>query len=299
MGGERLGFVGLGAMGAPVARRLAAAGWPVAVLDRDPARAAALAGLPRISLAAELAELEREADILLTCLPSEKAVEEVAGALARPGLLLLDLSTIRPTTARRLHGELALRGVHHVECPMLKGPREAAEGTLFLIVSGEPTDIERIRPLLPAIGSEHRIVGGPGAASRIKTVQNGLGLVQLAAIAEALALVAADGGELDTFIEVVGAGGGMAATPLFRAKAPLMRERAPVAAGALRIGAKDSALAAGLAHELGLDLPLFDRAAELFRAALGEGLGEADIAAIARVVERETGIRVARSEAGG
>lgn len=296
---ERLGFVGLGAMGAPVARRLAGAGWPVAVLDRDPARAAALSGLERISQAADLGELEREADILLTCLPSEKAVEEVAGALGRPGLLLLDLSTIRPSTARRLHGKLAARGIHHVECPMLKGPREAAEGTLFLVVSGEPGDIERIRPLLPVIGSEWRIVGGPGAASRIKTVQNGLGLVQLAAIAEALALIAADGGELDTFIEVVGAGGGMAATPLFRAKAPLMREPTPAAAGALRIGAKDSALALGLAEETGLDLPLFRRAAELFRAALGEGLGEADIAAIARVVERETGIRIARSGAGG
>lgn len=296
---ERLGFVGLGAMGAPLARRLAAAGWPVAVLDREPERMRALAGLPLVSLAADLAELERACDILLTCLPSELAVLEVAERLTRPGLLLLDLSTIRPSTARRLHGELAGRGVHHVECPMLKGPKEAAAGSLFLIVSGEPADIERIRPLLPVLGSEHRIVGGPGAASRIKCVQNGLGLVQLAAIAEALALVAADGGDLDPFIEVVGAGGGMAASPLFRAKAPLMREAAPAAGGALRIGAKDSALAAGLAEEAGLDLPLFRRAAELFRAALGAGLGEADIAAIARVVERETGIKIAREEDAG
>lgn len=294
MGRERLGFVGLGAMGAPVARRLAAAGWPVAVLDRDPTRVAALCGLAPIAPATDLRELEREADILLTCLPSEKAVEEVAGALGRPGLLLLDLSTIRPSTARRLHGGLARRGIHHVECPMLQGPREAAEGTLFLVVSGEPADVERIRPLLPVIGSDWRIVGGPGAASRIKTVQSGLGLVQLAAIAEALVLVAADGGELDTFIEVVGAGGGMAATPLFRAEAPLMRERTSAAAVSLRIGAKDSALAAALAEELGLDLPLFRHVAELFRAALGAGLAEADVAAIARVVERGTGIRLLR-----
>jgi 2-hydroxy-3-oxopropionate reductase len=298
MTAERLGFVGLGAMGAPIARRLALAGFPVTVLDRDPARMGALEGTPRLSLAADLEELEREADILLTCLPSEKAVLEVAAALRRPGLLVVDLSTIRPTTARRLHAELAGRLVRHVECPMIKGPAEAEAGTLFLLVSGEPADIERIRPLLPVIGSEHRIVGGPGAASRIKTVQNGLGLVQLAAIAEALTLVAADGGDLDRFIEVVAAAGGMAASPLFRAKAPRMREPAPEAAGALRIGAKDSALADGLAEELGLDLPLFRRTAELFRAALAQGLGEADIAAVARALERETGISIARAGEG-
>jgi len=294
MTAERLGFVGLGAMGAPIARRLALAGFPVTVLDRDEGRMRALEGTPHLSLAADLEELEREADILLTCLPSEKAVLEVAGALRRAGLLLLDLSTIRPTTARRLHAELAARGIRHVECPMIEGRAEAEAGTLFLLVSGEPADIERIRPLLPVIGSEHRIVGGPGAASRITCVQNGLGLVQLAAIAEALTLVAADRAELDRFIEVVGAAGGMAASPLFRAAAPRMREPAPEPAERLRIGAKDSLLAEGLAEELGLDLPLFRRTAELFRAALALGLGEADIVAVARALERETGLRLAR-----
>lgn len=295
---ERLGFVGLGRMGAPLVRRLARAGFPVAVLDRDPARMRALEGDPLISLSADLEELEREADILLTCLPSEKAVEEVATALHRPGLLLLDLSTVRPSTARRLHAALAAKGVHHVECPMIEGPAHAEAGTLFLLVSGEPADIARIRPLLPVLGREHRIVGGPGSASRIKCIQNGLGLVQLAAIAEALALVAADGGDLDTFVAIVGEAGGMAASPLFRAVAPLMRAPAPAAAGALRIGAKDSALAAGLAEEHGLDLPLFRHTAELFRAALGEGLADRDITAIARVVERACGIRIAREAAG-
>ncbi|MCL6607215.1 MAG: NAD(P)-dependent oxidoreductase [Geminicoccaceae bacterium] len=296
MRAERLGIVGLGSMGAPIARRLALAGFPTTVLDRDEGRMRALEGTPHLSLAADLEELEREADILLTCLPSEKAVLEVAAALRRPGLLVADLSTIRPTTARRLHAELTARGIRHVECPMIEGVARAEARTLFLLVSGEPADIERIRPLLPVIGSEHRIVGCPGAASRIKCVQNGLGLVQLAAMAEALTLVAADGGDLDRFVEVVAGAGGMAASPLFRAAAPRMREPAPEPAERLRIGAKDSVLAEGLAEELGLDLPLFRRTAELFRAALGQGLGEADIAAIARALERETGIRLARAD---
>ena len=288
---ERIGFIGLGAMGGPVAARLAAHGWKVTGFDTDRARAAAVRG---IELAGDPAGVVAAADILFTCLPNEPAVEAVLGAVAKPGLLLIDLSTIRPTTARRLHDELKARGVAHVECPMLKGAAEAAAGTLFLIVSGEPQDVERLKPFLPLIGSEHRIVGGPGAASRIKTVQNGLGLVQMCAIAEALAMIAADGGDLGAFIEVVGAGGGMAATPLFRAKAPLMRDPNAKALGSLHIGAKDSALAADLATDLGLDLPLFERSALLYRRAMAAGLAHADVAAVARMVETETGVQLAK-----
>jgi 3-hydroxyisobutyrate dehydrogenase-like beta-hydroxyacid dehydrogenase len=114
------------------------------------------------------------------------------------------------------------------------------------------------------------------------------------AIAEALALVATAGGDLDRFIDVVGSGGGMAATPLFRAKAPVMRERAAASIGRLRIGAKDSRLAAELARAHGLELPLFRRSAEVYAAAMASGLSEADVAAIARIVERETGAAIAR-----
>ncbi|MCX8100865.1 MAG: NAD(P)-dependent oxidoreductase [Geminicoccaceae bacterium] len=294
---ETIGFLGLGAAGAPIARRLAAAGWPLVLLERDRAAAEALAGAGSIAIARDLAELERRVGIVLTCLPSEKAVEKVAGALARPGLLLFDLSTVRPATARRLHASLSGRGIRHVECPILPRLHEGPPSDLFLLVSGEPADIERVRPLLPVIGQEHRLVGGPGAASRIVCVHNALALVELAAIAEAMALLAADGGDLDAFLAVVAAGGGWAASPLFRAEAPRMREARPAPGTTLRIAAKDAALAASMAEEAGLDLPLFRRTAELLRAALAEGLGELDMAAVARAIERETGIAIARAAA--
>ncbi|BCX18192.1 MAG: 3-hydroxyisobutyrate dehydrogenase [Geminicoccaceae bacterium] len=296
---DRLGFVGLGAMGAPIARRLAAAGFPVALFDRDPARLATLEGTANLSRAADLAELERDADILLTCLPSEKAVCEVAAALRRPVLFLLDLSTVRPTTARTLHAELAGRGIRYVECPSIGGPAEAEAGTLLLLLSGDPTDIERIRPLLPTIGNRARIVGGPGAASRVAIVASALGLVQLAAIAEALALLAADGGDLDGFVEALAEAGETVAKPCLATAARRMGERRAAVTRTLRIAAKDAALAEGLAEEVGLDLPLFRRTAELFRAALGEGLGEDDLTSIARVVERETGLRIVRDATAG
>ncbi len=123
-------------------------------------------------------------------------------------------------------------------------------------------------------------------------MQNGLGLVQLAAIAEALAILAKAGADLEAFCEVVAAGHGMADTPLFRAKAPLMLAAAPAAAGRLRIGAKDIGLAVALAREQGLAAPLFERAGALFGAAMAQGLGEADIAAVVRALEAESGVSV-------
>jgi 3-hydroxyisobutyrate dehydrogenase-like beta-hydroxyacid dehydrogenase len=290
--GSAIGYIGLGVMGLPFAAHLAGAGHAVRVFDNDPAaidRARARGLQPAESLAA----LVEHAAIVFTCLPHPAAVREVYSAIAKPGLLACDNSTIGPRLARELHASLAARGVGYVECPMLGGVGEAEAGELFLIVSGEAGPVEQLLPLALVAARDHRVVGGPGTASLFKSVQNGLGLVQMAAIAEALALVASAGGDLDAFIDVVGAGGGMAATPLFRAKAPLMRQRAAEAVGKLYIGAKDAGLAAALAEEQDLELPLFRRSDAVFRAAIAAGLAELDISAIARVIEAETGVRLA------
>lgn len=292
---RRIGFVGLGAMGMPVARRLAAAGHALVVHDLDPERVARARAFAEV--AADVAAVVARADVLMTCLPSPEAVAAVYGEVVKPGLLACDLSTIGPQQARTLHDELAARGVRHVECPMIGGAPEAAAGTLYLVVSGEADDIARVVPLLGPIGRTHRVVGESGTASLYKSVQNGLGLVQMAAIAEALAMVAKAGGDLGTFVEVVGEAGGMAATPLFRAKAPMMCQASPPVVGHLDIGAKDSRVSAALAAELGLDLPLFARSAALFAKAKAAGLGLDDIATVARVVEEETGVRIRRDDA--
>jgi 3-hydroxyisobutyrate dehydrogenase-like beta-hydroxyacid dehydrogenase len=291
--GEAVGYVGLGVMGLPYAAHLQRAGHRVTVFDRDPA-AMERARARGLETATGIAAVVAHADILFTCLPSPAAVRDVYGAVDKPGLVACDNSTIDPGLARSLHGELKGRGVGYVECPMLGGVGEAEAGRLLLIVSGEPGDVDRVLPLALVAARDHRVVGGPGTASLFKSVQNGLGLVQMTAIAEALALVATAGGDLDAFIEVVGEGGGMAATPLFRAKAPAMRDPAAPAVGKLYIGAKDAALAAGLAEARGLDLPLFRRSESVYRAAIAAGLAERDVSAIARVIEAETGARIAR-----
>lgn len=291
---ETIGYIGLGVMGLPFARHLAGAGHRVVVYDRDAAvcRKAADAGL---EVAAGIADIVRDAAIVFTCLPNPDAVRAVYAEIGRPGQLAVDNSTVGPDLARQIHAELGAKGTGYVECPMLGGVGEAEAGKLFLIVSGDAADVERALPLVLVAARDHRVVGGPGAASLFKTVQNGLGLVQMTAIAEALAMVASAGGDLDRFIDVVGAGGGMAATPLFRAKAPLMRDSQAKAVGQFYIGAKDAGLAAALAEAQGLDLPLFAASDAAWREGMAAGLANADVSAVARVIEARTRTKIAGS----
>lgn len=279
--GGRVGVIGLGAMGAPIARRLAAAGHPLLVHDVSPA---ATASVPGAAVAATTAEVVAGVDLLLTCLPSPEAVEAVYAGVARPGLVAGDLSTIDPELARRLHARLAGSGVAFAECPMLGGVTQAEAGELLLVLSGPEEACRRLEPLFGAIARAWRRVGGPGTASLFKTVQNGLGLAQLVAIAEALTLVERAGADPAAFVEVVDAGRGMAAGPLFAARAPMMLDPDAAPNGALRIAAKDAALAAATARRLGLGRSVLASTEALFAAAVAAGLGERDISAVIRVV---------------
>lgn len=281
---RNIGFIGLGAMGLPVAGCLARAGHRLVAFDTAADRVAAARAIPGIEAGASAAEVVERADILFVCVASPGAGEAILSSLRKPGLAVCDLSTIGPTLAKRLNAELASRGVAYVECPMLGGIDEAASGRLFLLVSGHDADVDRVADLLPSFGRAVRRVGGPGAASLFKTVQNGLGLVQLCAIAEALSVVERAGGDPVAFVEVAGEGGGMAATPLFRAKAPLMLQDKPAVKGSLHIGAKDSQLAAALAREVGIEAQLLQRSADLFAKAMTSGLAAEDIAAVRRMI---------------
>jgi 3-hydroxyisobutyrate dehydrogenase-like beta-hydroxyacid dehydrogenase len=269
---QTIGFIGLGAMGLPMAQRLAAAGYTLVVYDVDAAALEQIRNTGRVSVAGGPDDVAAHCELLFTCMPNVQAAQQVYRELGNHDLLACDCSTIGPRLAQQLHDELRQRGIRYVECPMLGGVDEAAHGQLFFIVSGVEADLEPLPPLFAILGREYRYVGGPGYANRIKVVQNGLGLVQLAAIAEALTMLAKDGADLEQFCEIVAAGRGMADTPLFRARAPRMLETNPPAKGKLRIGAKDIGLACQFAGQLQLDVPFFQLALDIFQLPLGAGL---------------------------
>ena len=140
---QTIGVIGLGAMGLPIARRLARAGFRLAAFDPDP-RAVEAVLAEGVQGAASPGAVVEASGILLTCLPNPQTVETVYGGIAKPGLLACDCSTVGPGLAIRLHEELAARGVRYLECPMLGAPAQAASGELFLILSGDAAAAQKV-----------------------------------------------------------------------------------------------------------------------------------------------------------
>jgi 3-hydroxyisobutyrate dehydrogenase len=190
----RIGFVGLGNMGAPMAENLLKAGFELAVADADPGRLAGFAN--RAALPASLADFGRASDLVVTMLPDGKIVRKVLcgspgsndGILAglAVGSLVIDMSSSAPVGTRELGAALAARGVALVDAPVSGGVKRAADGTLAIMVGGEAADIERCRPLLAAMGRDIFPTGKLGSGHAMKALNNYVSAAGLAAAAEAV-----------------------------------------------------------------------------------------------------------------
>jgi 2-hydroxy-3-oxopropionate reductase len=211
---ETVGFIGLGVMGAPMARNLVEAGHPLVVHNRsrEPVDALAAAGAEPASSAREVAE---RAGIVITMLPDSPAVEDVVlgedGVLdaASDGDLLIDMSTIHPTLSVALARAGRERGVGVLDAPVSGGDAGAREGALSIMVGGEEADLERARPLLDVLGKTIIHVGGPGAGQVVKACNQVVVAVTIAAVSEALVLGSKAGVEPERILDVLG--GGLAA----------------------------------------------------------------------------------------
>ena len=293
-GHVRVGCIGLGKMGLPVARRLAEASeLRVAGFDADPTRAAYLVEVaPAARAVASLSEIAAWGDVVVTCLPSGEAVrtaylgpDGLCAALSA-GRASIDLSTVAPQIALEIGRAVAEAGGRHVEAPVIGAPEDGARGTLHVLVSADGVATREDLPgpvakVLARIG-EITIAGPPGAASLVKVVQNGLGLVHLVAIAEALGVCAAAGLLPRAFAEIVLAAPGMANSPLFRRVAPAMIDSGlEERSSRLAIAAKDVGLFAAVAEGCGARAPLADIAARIFAEAEAAGLADADFTRVA------------------
>ena len=189
----RLGYVGLGTIGLPVATRLAAVpGASLVIADLDPSALETLAKLPNVTVVSTPADVARQSDVLFACLPNPTAGDAVflgtggvlEAASDAEGLIVVDNSTVSPSAAERFSRGLAELHIHYFECPVLGGVTQAIDGELFGIVSGPELQYsDTVAALLPIFTKDHRYVGATvGSASRMKTIQNGLGLVQWAGI---------------------------------------------------------------------------------------------------------------------
>src|SRR3989475_7999541 len=190
---DRVGFIGLGTMGGPMAQNLVKAGVSVVVHDANPPATKAFAGRPGVSVARSAADVAARSTTLFTCLPNDEIVraaylgaEGVAAGGAR-GLVTCDCSTVSPEVTVDLNRARAAQGITHMDTPMLGSQPQAVSGEIFFIVGGDQATLATIAPYLAIMGARHMYVGPSGTGNRVKLVHNGLAAVTAVAVAEALA----------------------------------------------------------------------------------------------------------------
>ncbi len=288
-GSLRIGVIGLGTMGWPMAGHLRAAGHRLASWARSPERArrAAEAG---IELYASPAELARGVQVVVTNVTSTDDVEQVLlgeqgvvhGAAA--GLLCIDHSTIAPQGARRIAAELARRGVGFVDAPVSGGERGARDASLSIMVGAAPGDFERALPLLRLLGSTVTHMGACGSGQATKLCNQLVQVVTIQAIAEATRLAAAEGVDAQRMLQALGAG--FAGSRMLDLMGPKMASRDFAAGIQARLHAKDFALALAAAEHDGLQLPALRVVHEQLQQLMRHGWGNDDTSSLLRVLEQ-------------
>ncbi len=282
---SRIACIGLGAMGLPIARHLAARFGAVAAFDVAPSEAAR--SDPGLRWMDSPGEVGRNADIVFQCLPGEAystaAIEGQSGLLsvAHAGLTVVELSTLDPQTVRAYGAKFAAAGTGFCDAPLFGAPVDARAGRLAVVVSGSREHFDVVRPIVESFARRVTHAGDLGAASLIKVLQNSLGLVQVTAIAEAFAVFEAAGGDPHSFYEAVVGSGGMADSALFAKIGIDFADHQARFGALLRIAAKDIGLGHKIAQRSGAPAQLIAHAAAQFEAAASAGFGEADLLTVA------------------
>ncbi|MGE0005352.1 MAG: NAD(P)-dependent oxidoreductase [Parvibaculaceae bacterium] len=279
----RLGFIGLGTMGGRIARNLARAGYPLTVFDADREKRE---GFPDARPAGSPAEVACASDIVFLSLPDTPDVLDVATgrdgivAGARPGLIVVDHSTVAPMTAERLTRELGPLGVEWLDAPVSGGPAGAEAATLTIMVGGSEAALERCRPVFGATSRHVHYMGAAGTGATAKIVnQLAVGIATMAMF-EAFTLGVAAGIGGQRLLEVLRtSSAGCWAMEKKLAPAVLLSNRAreePAAWFALRLQHKDMRLAVETASAFGVPLAMGALSRQLYAIAEGQGWGDRD-----------------------
>lgn len=283
----RTGVIGLGAMGAPMARNLARAGLLAGVWNRTADKAAALAAELGVRHAPTPADLARHCDVVLTCVSADADLLAVVDQ-ALPGLdgdkLLIDTSTVQPATAVELARRLAEAGCGFLDAPVSGGVEGARQGTLAIMVGGDAQMLERARPVLEAIGARIAHMGPVGSGQATKAVNQIMAAGINQAVSEALAFAAAEGLPLDKVIEVVASGA--AGNWFLERRGPTMVRGEFPPGFRVALHHKDLAICKAIAERHGVSLPVVEMTLIHYRRLIEAGHGDEDISALFREKRR-------------
>lgn len=291
----RVGFSGLGRMGRPMAANLLRAGFTLVVHNRS--RGAVDALTAKGARAADRPEqVAAASDVVLTCLPDPRAVEEVylgshglVGA-ARNGHIFVDTSTVGPDTSRHLGKVLAGRGASFLDAPVSGGVAGAEAASLTIMVGGDAEAFERVRPVLAALGEKLHHVGPSGSGTVVKLANQLLVGIHVAAVAEAMVLGVKAGADPRAMLEVISTSYG--GSRMLERVVPLLLERRFDGGTPVDLIRKDLGLIADLAAQLDVPLAVGDAARSVFDTASAADHGGMDMAAVALPLERLAGVEV-------
>lgn len=297
---ERIGFIGLGAMGAPMLARLEAA-FPgrTRCHDADPGVTRRVAGETGSVAASSVGGVAGWADVLFTCLPDNSVLGAVylgEGGVAsglRRGAISVDCSTVGPDATRAVHAALAAIGAAHLDASMLGSVAQARAGTISFVVGGEAEAVERVRPCLEACGGMVRHCGPSGAGNHMKLIHQTLVAGHAVMVAEALGLCLETGADIDAFYEIVTQGTGFAHSRYFENRVPRMRSDDYTALFMLKFMLKDARLARELADGAGARFPALEAVIATLEEAAEAGHGAEDFSAAMKAVEARIGKSVA------
>ncbi len=292
---ERVGFIGVGIMGGGMVRNLAAAGLRPRLWNRSPARLAAFLE-EGFESAESPAALAAESDVILTCVSDTPDVEEVLlgerGVLpgARPGSLVIDMSTISPKATVAIGARLAERGVHMLDAPISGGSEGAAKGTLSIMVGGDSEQVARAMPLFRAMGKAITHVGPLGSGQQVKLVNQILVVVTALGVSEALLFAQAGGLDLEKTLEAVGPGA--AGSWMLQNRGPQVVKRDFRPGFTIDLQQKDLRLVLEAADQLGVPVLATSLVFQLYRSLQAEGRGGEGNHALVKALERMSGIEV-------
>ena len=295
----KIGFIGLGIMGKPMAKNLLKAGHELFVNDNNESTLTELAELGATPVA-NGKEAAQAAELVITMLPNSPHVKAVAlgedgiADGAHAGLIYVDMSSIAPLVSREVHDALAERGVEMLDAPVSGGEPKAIDGTMSVMVGGKKEVFDAVAPVIDAMAGAVTYVGGIGAGNIAKLANQTIVAVNIAACAEAFTLAQKAGVDPEAVYQAIR--GGLAGSTVMDAKVPMMLERNFAPGFRINLHIKDLGNVLDTGHGVNAPLPLTSLVREMMSVLDGDGHAAEDHSSLVRVYEKLANIELAPGE---
>ncbi len=292
----KIGLIGLGIMGKPMARNMLKAGYDLSVSDLNQAAVDEIVAAG--AKAATNQEIGETCDVVLTMLPNSPHVKAVmlgehgVASYMKPGQVFIDMSSINPVASKEIAAELAKKGIEMLDAPVSGGEPKAVDGTLSFMVGGKQEVFDRFKPLLESMGASIVRCGEVGAGNTTKLANQIIVACNIQAVAEAFTLAQKAGVDPQLVFEAIR--GGLAGSTVMNAKGPMMIAGDTKPGFKIDLHIKDLNNALDCAHSVGAPVPMTAAVQEILQWLHSQGCGQCDHSAIAKYYEALTGIEIGR-----